>query len=132
MMDNIQFKEPFEVKEIIAAEPGTSYEEEPGIEEKILCRNCHAHITDKAEEVSINESDYHLFKNPAGIYFRIVCFRNAPGCTIISDYTEKYTWFEGYSWAISLCRICHSHLGWHYISLDRTFYGLIADRLTGI
>jgi hypothetical protein len=131
MMDNIQFKEPFEVKEIIAAEPGTSYEEEPGIEEKILCRNCHAHITDKAEEVSINESDYHLFKNPAGIYFRIVCFCNAPGCTIISDYTEKYTWFEGYSWLFIMPDMSFAP-GWHYISLDRTFYGLIADRLTGI
>ena len=132
MIDLIQFKEPLHVEEIITTDPLVMPEENSGIEEKILCRNCHAHITEKDEEISINESDYHLFKNPAGIYFRVVCFKNAQGCTIISDYTEEHTWFEGYSWAITICRICHSHLGWHYISLDRTFFGLIADRLTGI
>lgn len=132
MIAQINFKEQMRSGEIIYTDPAEITEEEPGIEKKILCRNCHAHITDKNEEISINESDYHLFKNPAGIYFRVVCFQNALGCKIISDYTEMHTWFDGYSWAIALCGICHSHLGWHYISLDRTFYGLIADRLTGI
>jgi hypothetical protein len=132
MICQIQLKEPSRVEEIVSAEPDSIQAEEPAIEKKILCRNCHSHITDKNEEISINESDYHLFKNPAGIYFRVVCFQNAKGCIIISDYTEMYTWFEGYSWAIALCSTCHSHLGWHYISLERTFYGLIADRLTGV
>ncbi|HOP29116.1 MAG TPA: cereblon family protein [Spirochaetota bacterium] len=132
MIAQISFKEPLHSEEIITADPETVQEEETGVDKRILCRTCHAHITDKNEEISINGSDYHLFKNPAGIYFRVVCFENAGGCKIISDYTEMHTWFEGYSWAIALCSICHSHLGWHYISLDRTFYGLIADRLTGV
>ncbi len=132
MISQIQFKEPLHAEEIISAEPDVIQAEEPAIEEKILCRNCHAPVTDKADEISINESDFHLFKNPAGIYFRVVCFQKAHGCIIISEYTELHTWFEGYSWAIALCRVCHSHLGWHYISLDRTFFGLIADRLTGV
>jgi len=132
MIEQIRLKEQFQMQDIISAEPEASIKDEPDIEKQILCRNCSAHITLKSEEFSFNNSDFHLFKNPAGIYFRVVCFKNAPGCLIISDYTEKFTWFEGYSWAIALCRVCHAHLGWHYISLERTFFGLVADRLTGI
>lgn len=132
MIAQINFKEPLHELEHISAEPSTSMEEEPGIDERILCRNCYEYIAEKDDEIRVNDSDYHLFKNPAGIYFRIVCFRNARGCTIITDYTGEYTWFDGFNWAVALCRKCHAHLGWHYVSDDSMFFGLIADRLTGI
>ncbi len=132
MIEEYYFKEPLNKQKIISAEPSESVEENPDIGKKILCRNCHADITEKDYELRINDSDFHLFKNPMGIYFRVVCFKNADGCIIISDYTDENTWFKGYIWAIVLCRTCHTHLGWHYKSLDSKFFGLIADRLTGI
>lgn len=132
MIAEIQFKEPLHDMKIISAEPSVSMEEETGIDKRILCRNCHQYIAERDDEIRINDSDFHLFKNPAGIYFRVVCLKEARGCTVISDYTDEYTWFKGFRWAIALCRSCHSHLGWHYVSEDSAFFGLIADRLIGI
>lgn len=126
------FKEPVNEVKGYQPLPAESDEKDPGIDERILCRNCSEEITDIIYKININSSDFHLFKNPMGIYFRVVCFSSAAGCSIISDYTVEFTWFSGYSWAIALCRRCGSHLGWHYKSEDSAFYGLIADRLTGI
>lgn len=96
------------------------------------CRNCHYKIALQSDKISINNADTHIFENPAGIFYRVVCFANAPGAITISDYTEENTWFTGCIWSITLCRSCNNHLGWHYISGSREFFGLIADRLTGI
>ena len=131
MMEQIFFKEPVVDERILSLESAEA-EEDTTREEKILCRNCHSFITEKENEIKINNTDFHLFQNPMGVYFRVVCFSYAEGCSIISDYTDEHTWFSGFSWAIVLCRVCHSHLGWHYVSPESSFFGLIADRLTGI
>ncbi len=132
MNEQIYSKEPDHDVKIISPVPSESMEEEPGIDERILCRNCSEEITDALYKISINDSDFHLFKNPLGIYFRVVCFSRAPGCTIVTDYTDEHTWFSGFKWGVALCIKCRAHIGWHYISADSAFYGLIADRLTGI
>ena len=98
----------------------------------IRCRNCNYKITSLYEKIRIMESDSFIFRNPAGIFYRIICFSNAPGLVNITDYTDENTWFKGYLWSISLCSSCYNHLGWHYISESAQFYGLIADRLEGI
>jgi hypothetical protein len=96
------------------------------------CRSCHYKIALISDKTDINHADTHIFENPAGIFFRVVCFTEAPGTIDISDFTEENTWFNGYTWSITLCRFCNNHLGWHYSSGSKEFYGLIADRLTGI
>jgi len=96
------------------------------------CRNCHYKIALISDKTQINHVDNHIFKNPAGIFYRVVCFLNAPGTINITDYINENTWFEGYMWSITLCRSCNNHIGWHYSSGIDEFYGLIADRLTGI
>ncbi len=98
----------------------------------VRCRVCNYKIALLSDKIVINKSDNHIFKNPSGIYYRLICFSAAPGSINISEYTSEYSWFSGYSWSISLCRSCNSHLGWHYDSGSAEFYGLIADRLTGI
>lgn len=97
----------------------------------VRCRNCHYKIALFSDKLYINDVHTHLFKNPAGIFFRVICFSNAPGSFNISEYTEDNSWFSGYSWSITICRSCNNHLGWHY-SGPSEFYGLIADRLSGI
>jgi len=98
----------------------------------IRCRNCHYKVALLSAKININNAENHIFENPAGIIYRVVCFSNAPGTINISDYTGENSWFHGYLWSISLCRSCNNHLGWHYDSGSGDFFGLIADRLTGI
>ena len=99
-------------------------------EEIVLCRSCFVPITEKREITEIDGSAFHYKKNPAGIYFRIVCFRSAKGCRNVGFYTSEYSWFPGYKWCIVICGACSSHLGWQYSGAGN-FYGLIADRITG-
>lgn len=98
----------------------------------VRCRNCHYKIALLSDKTYINNADIHIFENPAGIFYRVICFSAAPGSINISDYTEENTWFPGYFWSISLCRSCNNHIGWHYYSGEQKFFGLIADRLTGV
>lgn len=98
----------------------------------VRCRNCSLRIALQSDKVNINHADSHIFENPAGIFYRVICFTHAPGATNISEYTNDNTWFTGYSWSITICRSCNNHLGWHYISCSADFFGLIADRLIGI
>lgn len=98
----------------------------------ILCRNCYKKIASISDKININDTETHIFENPAGIFFRVICFSSAPGAVMITDYTEENTWFNGYLWSICLCRQCGKHLGWHYSSGAGEFYGLIADRLAGV
>ena len=97
----------------------------------VRCRNCHNKIALFSDKISINGNDSYIFQNPAGIFFRIVCFANAPGSIIVSEFTDEHTWFTGYQWSISLCCLCRIHIGWLYSGPDE-FYGLIADRLSGV
>lgn len=100
-------------------------------DEKVICRNCSASITDRSEMIEIDGGAFHYKRNPAGIYFSIICFRTAGGCRNIGDFTYEYSWFPGYKWCIVICAACSSHLGWQY-SGRGSFYGLIADRIRGI
>ena len=111
-------------------------EDESGTEEDsdkrwARCRNCHNKIALLSDKISIEGKNLHIFKNPAGIFFRVVCFTNAPGSVIASDFTDEHTWFAGYRWSVSLCSSCYIHIGWLY-SGQNEFYGLIADRLSGV
>ena len=97
----------------------------------VRCRSCHNKIALISDKISIDGNDSYIFQNPSGIFFRIVCFANAPGSIIVSEFTDEHTWFTGYQWSISLCGLCHKHIGWLYSGQDE-FYGLIADRLSGV
>jgi hypothetical protein len=96
------------------------------------CRHCRGKIALNAHRIQINQTDNYIFQNPSGIFFRVICFSTAPGAANITEYTEENTWFKGFAWSISLCRHCGSHIGWHYVSADQNFYGLVADRLYGV
>jgi len=111
---------------------GDSKDKEDTERKWVRCRNCHYKIALLSDKININHTDTHIFENPAGIIYRVVCFSSATGSINISGYTKENTWFNGYLWCITVCRACNNHLGWHYFSGSGEFYGLIADRLTGI
>jgi hypothetical protein len=98
----------------------------------VRCVKCSNKIALVSDKININGADTHLFKNPAGIYFTVICFSSASGAVNITQHTEENTWFPGCPWSISICGFCGNHLGWHYLSETGDFYGLITYRLTGV
>ncbi len=96
--------------------------------QSLICVNCGQIITSNAERISVQSAHEHHCINPAGIEFHIACFSAAPGCISVGAASAEHSWFQGYSWRISVCSNCHQHLGWRFHRSD-SFYGLIVDRL---
>ena len=105
-------------------------DEESREELPYTCAHCGTIITTRGERLSPDGAHQHSFSNPAGLVFRILCFRDAPGCFVIGNETDEHTWFAGFMWCYALCTGCNSHLGWRYRSTgEDAFFGLIADQL---
>jgi hypothetical protein len=86
-------------------------------------------VTTEAERLEVEGTHEHTFLNPAGIVYRIVCFREAPGCALAGGESSYWSWFPGFSWTIGVCEACGTHLGWGFRRAEEGFYGLIVDRL---
>ena len=112
------------LEEILAGEREEQAEEE----ENLYCFICGRPITQTRQRISVAGAHRHTFTNPAGYRFEIGCFREAPGCGQAGDYSDFYSWFDGYAWRYAMCSSCRVHLGWVYQGED-TFYGLVLDRL---
>lgn len=97
--------------------------------EAILCKNCRNIVTLPSHNITVNEEYIHKFTNPEGINYEISCFSSATGCIIHGIPIMDHTWFDGFSWCVSLCSNCFVHLGWYYKREKESFYGLIIDRL---
>lgn len=98
-------------------------------DEIIVCAACNHHITDLSRQIIVNNSFHHIFANPHGHVFEIGCFSDARGCRSSSMSSYEFSWFPGYSWQISVCNYCSTHLGWVFSSDSRRFYGLILEKL---
>lgn len=107
-------------------------ESEEDDREAILCAECDHEITGPNHETSVDGGFEHEFANPAGIVYRIGCFEEASGVGALGEETAEFTWFDGYTWQVVVCRMCTTHLGWRYWSSDHEFYGLILDRLRNV
>ncbi len=97
----------------------------------IRCAHCGQPVSTADQRIDQAGAYEHRFENPAGIVFRIGCFRHAPGCRWVGEATLEWTWFPGHAWSVALCTKCGTHLGWSYGpgGTGDAFYGLILDRL---
>ncbi|GMQ76767.1 MAG: hypothetical protein BMS9Abin01_2061 [Gammaproteobacteria bacterium] len=97
----------------------------------IRCAHCGQQVSTADQRTDQAGSHEHRFENPAGIVFRIGCFRHAPGCRRVGEATLQWTWFPGHAWSVALCVKCGTHLGWSYGpgGTGAAFFGLILDRL---
>ncbi|NYZ11123.1 hypothetical protein HL658_01060 [Azospirillum sp. RWY-5-1] len=95
------------------------------------CARCRVLVTRGRWEMAMDGAHERSVFNPAGLVFRIACFREAPGVAEFGASSTEFTWFRGYAWTIGLCRSCGVHLGWRYEgSLEpAVFYGLVRARL---
>lgn len=122
------------------AKPVRISHKDPGVEavgpesgSRIACRFCRNHITDAGAKIEMNGRHAHVFANPAGVLFEIVCFSMAPGCSNQGKMTAEFSWFPAYEWRFSLCSQCRAHLGWYFQSKNGNgFYGLIQGHLDEI
>jgi hypothetical protein len=96
----------------------------------LYCVFCANPITDEGWKIEIQGKNEYVFANPGGYIFHINTFRLAPGCLSLGERIFEHTWFPGYSWDYASCKSCGSHLGWKFISLQKSFWGLIKDRLS--
>ncbi|MEE9217661.1 MAG: cereblon family protein [Acidobacteriota bacterium] len=97
----------------------------------IRCAQCGQPVSTTDQRMEQAGSHAHRFENPAGIVFRIGCFRHAPGCRHAGEATLEWTWFPGHAWSMALCIKCGTHLGWYFGpgGTGDAFYGLILHRL---
>lgn len=113
---------PPDVRALLELDDGT------GRARRLLCRACGHPITDDRARVAVDGAHQHVERNPAGITYRIGCFREAPGAVAWGEAYAEHTWFAGHTWRIALCGRCGAHLGWAFQGHGR-FHGLITDRL---
>lgn len=95
----------------------------------VRCAACLRTVTSNRERIEVQGASEHIYTNPQGFRFHIVCFREAVGCLSLGEPTAMHTWFAGYDWCYALCAGCRAHLGWHYTGGGDHFFGLIKDRL---
>ena len=117
-----------EIAEVTDEETESEEEEERAV----LCGECGHEITAHRHKTSVDGGFEHSFVNPAGILYQVGCFEEAPGVGPIGEESDEFTWFEGYTWQVVICRECMAHLGWTYWSGDHQFFGLILPRLTNL
>jgi len=94
----------------------------------LQCANCGHDITRPVSAIEVNGDHLHTVFNPAGLLFRVRCFRDAPGVVEHGDPTDHFTWFKGYRWRFAHCRGCGQHIGWGYQGEADGFFGLIATK----
>ncbi|MBI3927618.1 MAG: hypothetical protein HY319_18910 [Armatimonadetes bacterium] len=111
------------------AQPSDATVPLPQRDETVRCSACTHTITHNRAAIEVDGSHEHTFRNPAGYSFHVLCFSEAPGCLTTGVPTSEASWFRGFQWCYSLCAACHQHLGWRYLSTQRSFEGLIATRL---
>jgi hypothetical protein len=95
----------------------------------LICLTCGRVITSQERKIQGGGRHAHTFFNPHGIVFELGCFSSAPGCICRGGLTDEFSWFKGYSWEFALCGDCGEHLGWHYLSGDNGFFGLILNKI---
>ncbi len=102
---------------------------------RLCCVHCQSAITTEKDKIEVNSRHTLQLTNPNDINFNVACFKDAWGCGIYGEATERYTWFSGFSWQYARCLSCDEHLGWYYEnnapegSSKQYFFGLVADKL---
>ncbi len=112
-----------------ATEPLRSDEVAPGKGRNLRCVRCGHSLANSKDRIEVDGKSEHVFVNPSAMEFRIVCLRDAPGCSAWGAAETFWSWFRGYAWRATLCHQCSAHVGWSFERAGDHFWGLIVDRL---
>lgn len=98
---------------------------------EIYCAACGHLVTRTDWRMAVDGTHEHTLFNPAGILFRVLCFKEAPGVVAPGEATAEFSWFDGHAWRIAFCGGCATHLGWQFEG-GGVFFGLVKPKLTMI
>lgn len=97
---------------------------------RIRCKSCHFHLTQKQFAISPKGRHQHLQCNPSGITFIFNCFSRASGCYISGKPSSEFSWFKGFDWQFASCQGCGEHLGWYFShSQEENFFAIIDNKM---
>ena len=101
-------------------------------DDALYCAACSSLATRGRWRISINGDHAHTLANPAGLIFRVDCYKEAPGVRAFGTPSQEFTWFPGYDWQVAHCKVCEIQLGWQFTGDDApaVFFGLIRPRLS--
>lgn len=101
-------------------------------EERLYCTACGQEVTAGRWRISVQDDHEHTFFNPAGVIFRIGCFKEAPGAVPVGPSSGQFPWFRGTRWQVALCAGCRRHMGWLFTGngAPPAFFGLILPNLS--
>jgi hypothetical protein len=102
----------------------------------VRCATCRHRVSDEQQRIQVAGHHRHTCVNPAGVVYRIGCFRRADGCKGQGALVAEHSWFAGYAWQVALCGNCLLHLGWAFRGGGERgggegFHGLILERVRG-
>jgi hypothetical protein len=115
-------------KKELAPEDASSVVREDEPARVVVCAHCEARIAAADAKIDIDGRHRHTCVNPAGVVYRIACYREAPGAARQGEPSTYFSWFAGCAWQVLVCARCGVHLGWAF-SGAADFAGLIADRV---
>jgi cereblon len=111
-----------------------------GRERPVVCVNCNARLTTSGQVFTVEgaEGTTSTYVNDHGAIHQIMTLREVDENKIgfQGRASVENTYFPGYCWRISYCRICYSHLGWKFQKLDEspnktnrpsTFWGFMSS-----
>ena len=108
------------------------HRDEQAADDAVYCAGCGHLATRGRWAMAVNAAHEHTVFNPAGILFKVLCFKEAPGVGASGEASGDFTWFKGYLWRIAFCRGCGAHLGWRFEGDGEpaVFFGLIKPKLS--
>jgi hypothetical protein len=104
-------------------------EDSDGGERRVVCASCGHPITLHSERIEVAGAHRHTFANPHGFVYHIGCFATAAGSMSVGSPSMDFPWFAGHAWQVQICGRCGVHIGWAFRSEQRSFHGLILDKL---
>ena len=95
----------------------------------MVCRRCQHTIANSTMKFNVEGTHEHLQCNPDGFTFVFGCYKDAPGCQVVGQATNQFTWFNGFQWRLAICQECYHHLGWYFNAKGQNygFFGLISN-----
>lgn len=83
-------------------------------EEWVRCAACGYTIARRADRAEVGGGHRHVFANPAGLVYEVLCYKHASGTFVMGTPTTDFSWFPGHAWQAAGCISCRVQLGWRF------------------
>jgi hypothetical protein len=111
----------------------------------VCCKSCSARLSSASEMFTVGgaEGTTGNYVNEYGVVHQTITVREAdePKLSYSGGPETRDSWFPGYSWTITYCQRCHSHLGWKFDLVQKStatedrpevFFGWSASSVTSL